>query len=54
MAGFIKQIHTLINEADIILEILDARFPQRTRNERIEKIIISKEISLFFINLPTG
>ena len=42
MAGFIKQIHTLINEADIILEILDARFPQRTRNERIEKIIISK------------
>jgi ribosome biogenesis GTPase A len=49
MAGFIKQIHTLINEADIILEILDARFPQRTRNKQIEDIILAKEKKLILI-----
>ena len=46
MPGFIKQIHTLINEADIILEVIDARFPEKTRNKQIEDIILLKEKKL--------
>ena len=42
MPGFFKQIHTLINEADIILEIVDARFADKTRNKQIEEVIIQK------------
>jgi ribosome biogenesis GTPase A len=47
--GFMKQINLLINEADIILEILDARFPEKTRNKNIEEIVKRKEKKLIFV-----
>lgn len=34
-----KKIKKIIKESDIILEVLDARIPLETRNEKIEKII---------------
>ena len=34
--GFMKQLGDLIYESDIILEILDARFPDKTRNKQVE------------------
>ncbi len=44
--GFMKQIYTLINECDVILEVLDARFPEKTRNQAIENFIIRKKKKL--------
>ncbi len=36
--GFSKQVEEVIKESDILLEILDARFMEKTRNPEIEKI----------------
>ncbi|MBT4870820.1 MAG: GTPase RsgA [Candidatus Diapherotrites archaeon] len=47
--GFMKQIMELIYESDIVLEILDARFPDRTRNKQIEERIISKGKKLILV-----
>lgn len=44
--GFMKQIYTLINECDVILEVLDTRFPEKTRNQAIENFIIRKKKKL--------
>jgi ribosome biogenesis GTPase A len=34
--GFLRQISALISEVDLIIEVLDARFPDLTRNKQIE------------------
>ncbi|MDD3159435.1 MAG: 50S ribosome-binding GTPase [Candidatus ainarchaeum sp.] len=47
--GFIRQVYSLINQSDILLEVIDARFPDRTRNLAIENIIIQKEKALIFV-----
>jgi ribosome biogenesis GTPase A len=47
--GFMKQINQLINEADIILEVIDARFPAETRNLQIEEIIKNKNKEIIFV-----
>ncbi len=38
-----------IKEADIVLEILDARFPEQTRNRDIEQKIMQKKKRLVFV-----
>lgn len=47
--GFMKQIQTLINEVDVIIELLDARFPELTRNKQIEGRIKSHKKKLIII-----
>jgi len=47
--GFMKQISDLIYESDIVLEVLDARFPNRTRNKQIEEKIIRQEKALIIV-----
>jgi ribosome biogenesis GTPase A len=42
-------IDKIIAQADIILEILDARFIEKTRNKEIEKKIIAKGKKLIFV-----
>ena len=37
---FSAQISELVFESDIVLEILDARFPEKTRNEEIEQRVM--------------
>ena len=44
-----KVIEDIINESDIVLEILDARMPELSRNEEIEKIVKSKNKKLILI-----
>jgi len=44
-----KQISDLIYECDIVIEVLDARFPNKTRNKQIEERIISKGKSLIIV-----
>lgn len=44
-----NQISQLIKECDIILEILDARFPQKTRNLNIEERANSKGKKIIFV-----
>lgn len=47
--GFLKQIEKLIKEVDLVIEVLDARFPELTRNKQIEKKIISNKKNFFII-----
>ncbi len=47
--GFMKQIQTLINEVDVIIEVLDARFPELTRNKQIEGKIRSHKKELLIV-----
>ena len=42
-------IEKIISESDIILEILDARFPEETRNHEIEKKIIKSKKKIIYI-----
>ena len=47
--GFMKQLGDLIYESDIILEILDARFPDKTRNKQVEDKIVEKGKKLILV-----
>jgi ribosome biogenesis GTPase A len=47
--GFMKQISDLIYESDIVIEVLDARFPDKTRNKQIEDRILYKGKSLIVV-----
>jgi len=40
--GFKERVLGVINSSDLILEILDARFPQETRNKALERIAEEK------------
>ena len=46
MRGFWKTVNYVIKEADIILEVIDARFPELTRNPEIEDKIKNKVLIL--------
>lgn len=59
-AGHIEKIHKqkkkypkivqqLINSSDIILEVLDARFIEETRNKEVEKLILSQKKTIIFL-----
>lgn len=37
--GFLKHVNNIITESDIIFEILDARYPEETRNYNLERKI---------------
>jgi ribosome biogenesis GTPase A len=51
MGNYWKLVNTVINESDVILLVLDARFPELTRNKEIEYKINKKEkIILYVIN----
>lgn len=40
VSGFFKHIYSLIKQSDLVLEILDARHPEKTRNFDLENNII--------------
>ena len=46
MRGFWKTVNYVIKESDIILEVIDARFPELTRNPEIEDKIKNKILIL--------
>ena len=39
MASFLEKVKKVIHKADIIIEIVDARFPNDSRNFDLEKLI---------------
>ncbi|MBI3034370.1 50S ribosome-binding GTPase [Candidatus Woesearchaeota archaeon] len=49
MAGFVKQVTSVILKADILLFVLDARAPGETRNSRVEHIISDNGKGLIFV-----
>ncbi len=50
MTSFWRVVNEVIRDADVILEVLDARFPNETRNKEIEeKIAKCKNKELIFI-----
>lgn len=51
MPSYWKHVNTVLRESDIIIEVLDARLIEETRNEEIEdKITKSKKRILYVIN----
>ncbi|NMA44393.1 MAG: GTPase RsgA [Candidatus Diapherotrites archaeon] len=49
VSGFFKHIYFLIKESDLVLEILDARHPEKTRNYELEQKIIHQGKKLLLI-----
>ena len=50
MVSFWRVVNEVIRDADVILEVLDARFPEETRNKEIEeKISKCRNKKLIFI-----
>jgi ribosome biogenesis GTPase A len=49
MVNFWKTVNRVIDEADILLEVLDARFIDLTRNEEIENKISVKDKKYIFV-----
>lgn len=47
--GFPKIVRELIERSDIILQVLDARFIQETRNKEMEELVQSKNKKLVYI-----
>jgi ribosome biogenesis GTPase A len=47
--SFSEQLTELIDESDIILEILDARFPEKTRNIDVEQRVAYKRKQLIIV-----
>jgi ribosome biogenesis GTPase A len=44
-----KVIEKIVDESDVVLEILDARMPELSRNDQLESLINRKEKKLIFI-----
>jgi ribosome biogenesis GTPase A len=47
--SFAKMVKNLIEQADILLEVLDARFVEKTRNRELEAEVRSKGKTLIFV-----
>ncbi|MDD5163978.1 MAG: 50S ribosome-binding GTPase [Candidatus ainarchaeum sp.] len=47
--GFFSRIFRIIQESNLLLEVLDARFPELTRNRGIEKKILNSEKKLVLV-----
>jgi hypothetical protein len=47
--GLFEHAINAVKEADIVLEILDARFPEQTRNAQLEKKILQSGKKLVFV-----
>jgi ribosome biogenesis GTPase A len=47
--GFIARAVKIIKQSDVVLEVLDARFPEQTRNYSLEKIIENEGKHLIFV-----
>ena len=47
--GFSAQIGKLVDESDIIIEVLDARFPEKTRNKEIENKIEKQGKKIIYV-----
>jgi hypothetical protein len=49
VSGFFKHIYSLIKQSDLVIEILDARHPEKTRNKNLEHNVLSQEKKLLLI-----
>ncbi len=47
--GFLKHLNEVVNESDLVFELLDSRFPEKTRNIELERKIKQKKKKLIFI-----
>ena len=48
-SGFMKHIVSLVNQSDLILEVLDARHPEETRNPVLENMIKTQKKKLLLV-----
>ncbi|MBI2148575.1 50S ribosome-binding GTPase [Candidatus Woesearchaeota archaeon] len=49
MTSFWKVVNQVIDESDVVLEVLDARYPEETRNKEIENKLIKQHKKIIYI-----
>ena len=49
MANFWKLVNTVIKDSDILLMVMDSRFPNETRNRELEKKILKENKRIIFV-----
>ncbi len=47
--GFMHRLYSIIDNSDLVIEVVDARFPEKTRNKRIEKTVKAKGKELLIV-----
>ncbi|PIN98291.1 MAG: hypothetical protein COT90_05035 [Candidatus Diapherotrites archaeon CG10_big_fil_rev_8_21_14_0_10_31_34] len=47
--GFFDRVYSIIDNSDILIEVIDARFPEKTRNKNIEGFIKRHEKELVLV-----
>ena len=47
--GFLHRVKRLINQADVVIEVLDARFPEATRNAELEAAVLGQNKKLLLV-----
>jgi ribosome biogenesis GTPase A len=48
-SGFLKHIFDLVKQSDLIIEVLDARHPQKTRNPSLENLVKTEKKKLLLV-----
>ncbi len=49
MPGFLSRVNSVISEADVVLEVIDARMPGLTRNRHAEELVKRKRKALVIV-----
>jgi len=48
-SGFLSHIDSLVKQSDLILELLDARYPEKTRNPALENMVRTQKKKLMLV-----
>jgi ribosome biogenesis GTPase A len=48
-SGFLKHVNSLITQSDLVIEVVDARRPQETRNYNLERSVLKNRKSLMIV-----
>lgn len=47
--GFLNRVYSVIENSDLVIEVIDSRFPEKTRNRKIEEFIKRKGKELILV-----
>ncbi|MBI5391880.1 hypothetical protein HZB00_02660 [Candidatus Woesearchaeota archaeon] len=49
MANFWRVVNAVIDHSDLIIEVLDARFPEASRNSEVEKKVLRQHKQIIYV-----
>ncbi len=47
--GFLEIVKNVVDDADIVIEVIDARFPEKSRNAELERMVKNKKKKLILL-----